>query len=59
MADGFALYPSLRNKAVFVSGGATGIGAAFVTHFAQQGARVGFVDLLDQEAAALAAEIAG
>ena len=59
MTNRFALYPSLKDKAVFISGGATGIGAAFVTHFAEQGARVGFVDLLDQEAQALASEIAG
>ena len=59
MTNRFALYPSLKDKAVFISGGATGIGAAFVAHFAEQGARVGFVDLLDQEAQALASEIAG
>ncbi len=59
MADGFAIYPSLKDKAVFISGGATGIGAAFVEHFAAQGARVGFVDRLDQEAEALAARLAG
>jgi NAD(P)-dependent dehydrogenase (short-subunit alcohol dehydrogenase family) len=59
MTNRFALYPSLKDKAVFISGGASGIGAAFVTHFAEQGARVGFVDLLDQEAQALASEIAG
>ncbi|MGC8523529.1 MAG: SDR family NAD(P)-dependent oxidoreductase [Acidibrevibacterium sp.] len=59
MTNRFALYPSLKDKAVFISGGATGIGAAFVTHFAEQRARVGFVDLLDQEAQALASEIAG
>ena len=59
MTNRFALYPSLKDKAVFISGGATGIGAAFVTHFAEQGARVGFIDLLDQEAQALASEIAG
>ncbi len=59
MTNRFALYPSLKDKAVFISGGATGIGAAFVAHFAEQGARVGFIDLLDQEAQALASEIAG
>ncbi|MDG2539648.1 SDR family NAD(P)-dependent oxidoreductase [Dyella jiangningensis] len=41
----FATYPSLVDRHVFVSGGATGIGAAFVEHFAQQGARVSFVDI--------------
>jgi NAD(P)-dependent dehydrogenase (short-subunit alcohol dehydrogenase family) len=54
MAEQFARYPSLAGRAVFVSGGATGIGAALVEHFAAQGARVGFVDLLDDEAMKLA-----
>jgi NAD(P)-dependent dehydrogenase (short-subunit alcohol dehydrogenase family) len=43
--SGFATYPSLRDKVVFVTGGATGLGAAFVEHFAAQGARVAFVDI--------------
>lgn len=42
--SGFARYPSLRDRTVVVTGGATGIGASIVTHFAEQGARVGFVD---------------
>lgn len=41
----FAVYPSLKGKAVFVTGGASGIGADIVRAFAQQGSRVGFVDL--------------
>lgn len=45
----FAHYPSLHGKTVFVTGGASGIGAEIVKGFAAQGARVGFVDL-DQEA---------
>ncbi len=57
VAGNFAIYPSLKNRAVFISGGATGIGAAFVAHFAAQGARVGFIDILDSEAEALAARI--
>lgn len=40
-----ALYPDLANRVVFITGGATGIGAAFVEAFAAQGARVAFVDL--------------
>ncbi len=40
-----ALYPSLEDRVVFVSGGASGIGSALVTAFARQGARVGFVDV--------------
>src|SRR5262245_47256939 len=49
MAD-FAIYPSLRDRRVLVTGGASGIGASIVEHFAAQGARVGFIDL-DAEAA--------
>jgi NAD(P)-dependent dehydrogenase (short-subunit alcohol dehydrogenase family) len=40
-----ATYPSLKNRVVFVSGGGSGIGAAIVEHFCQQGAKVGFVDI--------------
>lgn len=42
---GFASYPSLRDRAVFITGGATGIGAAFVQAFHNQGAKLAFVDL--------------
>lgn len=45
MSQKFALYPSLSNKTVFVTGGASGIGAEIVSAFAQQGAKVGFLDL--------------
>ena len=48
-----AIYPSLRDRAVFVTGGASGIGAAEVTAFARQGAKVAFVDIADDAAAAL------
>jgi len=40
----FATYPSLRGRAVLVTGGASGIGARIVTAFAEQGARVAFLD---------------
>ncbi len=50
----FATYPSLRNEAVIVTGGASGIGAAIVEHFAAQGARVGFVDIDEKAGRVLA-----
>jgi len=52
-----AVYPSLRGRAVFITGGASGIGEAIVEHFAAQGARVAFVDIQDGPAQALCARI--
>ncbi|HJV95763.1 MAG TPA: SDR family NAD(P)-dependent oxidoreductase, partial [Albitalea sp.] len=46
-AVGLAMYPSLRGRCVFVTGGGSGIGAAIVTAFAAQGARVAFVDIAE------------
>jgi NAD(P)-dependent dehydrogenase (short-subunit alcohol dehydrogenase family) len=43
--DVFATYPSLRGAVAFVSGGASGLGAEFVTQLAAQGTRVGFADV--------------
>lgn len=58
MSD-FASYPSLDGALVFITGGATGIGASLVQAFSEQGARVGHVDLEDGEAAALGDTIVG
>ena len=55
----FARYPSLEQAVVFITGGASGIGAEIVRAFADQGARVGFVDLDEERGGALAAELAG
>ena len=41
----FATYPSLAGRVVFVSGGATGIGAEIVRAFALNDCRVAFVDI--------------
>lgn len=49
-----AQYPSLQGKNVFITGGGTGIGAAIVTAFAEQGARVAFVDVAEAESRQLA-----
>lgn len=53
----FATYPSLQNKSVFVTGGASGIGAAIVQAFAAQGSKVGFVDFDSGRGEALAAAL--
>ncbi len=38
-------FPDLQNKAVLITGGASGIGEALVRAFHREGARVGFLDL--------------
>ncbi len=53
MSEQMASYPSLRDRVVFVTGGGSGIGAAEVTHFAAQGARVAFVDIAEDASRAL------
>ena len=55
----FATYPSLKDKTIFVTGGASGIGAEIVKAFAQQGAKVGFVDLNQEKADALLQDLDG
>lgn len=53
----FAFYPSLKDRPVFVSGGGSGIGAAIVEHFAEQGAKVAFVDIDEAASSALVGKI--
>jgi NAD(P)-dependent dehydrogenase (short-subunit alcohol dehydrogenase family) len=50
-------YPSLKGAPVFVTGGASGIGAAIVRAFAAQGAKVAFVDIDDMRGEILANEL--
>jgi NAD(P)-dependent dehydrogenase (short-subunit alcohol dehydrogenase family) len=52
-----AIYPSLSKKRVFITGGASGIGATLVTQFIKQGARVAFVDIDDAAASELIAQL--
>jgi D-xylose 1-dehydrogenase len=44
-----AIYPSLKDRTVLVTGGGSGIGEAIVRQFVGQGSRVGFIDI-DAEA---------
>jgi NAD(P)-dependent dehydrogenase (short-subunit alcohol dehydrogenase family) len=55
----FATYPSLRDRAVLITGGATGIGADLVRAFAGQGARVAFVDIDESAGPALVGALDG
>ncbi|HWW04450.1 SDR family oxidoreductase [Collimonas sp.] len=53
-----ARFPSLKEKNVFITGGGSGIGAAIVSAFAEQGARVAFVDIESAASAALCEQLA-
>ena len=55
---GNAVYPSLKDRVVFITGGGSGIGASMVEHFCAQGARVTFVDLAEGASRALVETIA-
>jgi NAD(P)-dependent dehydrogenase (short-subunit alcohol dehydrogenase family) len=55
----FAAYPSLVDRTVLITGGATGIGAAFVTAFAEQSARVAFLDIDTTGATSLLGNLRG
>lgn len=53
----YTIYPSLSGRVVFVTGGASGIGADVVRAFAANGARVAFIDIQDAVGSALAQEV--
>ena len=50
-------YGSLAGRTVIITGGASGIGEAFVRGFAANDARVAFLDVQEAEAAALARDV--
>lgn len=59
MMTPYARYPSLADRVVIVTGGASGIGAAMVLHFADQEAKVAFLDVEVDRGTSLAAALAG
>ncbi len=56
--EAFAQYPSLKGRVVLITGGASGIGASMVEHFAAQGSRAAFLDV-DREGGSKVAERTG
>ncbi|TJV10630.1 MAG: SDR family NAD(P)-dependent oxidoreductase, partial [Mesorhizobium sp.] len=59
MSMQFATYPSLTDRVVLISGGASGIGADMVRAFVANSARVCFLDVQDWPAEALVRELSG
>ncbi len=59
MKTSFAIYPDLAEKTVFITGGASGIGAEIVRAFAMQKTRIGIIDLDAEASAALINEVGG
>lgn len=53
-----AIYPSLRGRRVFITGGGSGIGATMVEAFVAQGAQVAFIDVAEEPSRALAEALA-
>lgn len=55
----YTRYRSLEERVVVISGGASGIGEAFVRAFAENGSRVAFLDQQEEAGRALAGGLAG
>lgn len=58
MSAQLASYGSLKGKRVFVTGGGSGIGEGIVSAFAEQGAKVAFVDIAVDASLALCEKLA-
>lgn len=56
--ENYAVFPSLRQRSVFITGGGSGIGESLVRHFHAQGSRVAFVDVAEESSRQLVAELA-
>jgi D-xylose 1-dehydrogenase len=52
-----ARYPSLKDRVALITGGAMGIGEAIVRAFAAQGTKIGFLDIADEAARKLEADL--
>ncbi|WP_131196135.1 SDR family NAD(P)-dependent oxidoreductase [Lichenihabitans psoromatis] len=57
MTTAIATYPSLRDRVVLITGGGSGIGAAITRRFAEQQAKVAFIDIADGPSNDLVAEL--
>ncbi len=57
MSSDIATYPSLRGRTVLITGGGSGIGAAITRRFAEQGSKVGFIDIAMEPSETLASDL--
>lgn len=50
-------YPSLMDRGVLITGGASGIGESIVAHFVAQGSKVAFLDIADEASSRLIGQL--